>query len=75
MTTSNLQASIDKYLETYNLYADHVTNKVYDEAGTEQGIYDLKEHSDGDDDGRIHIGFHVEGNSDLTIAPTLIVHF
>lgn len=75
MTTSNLQNSIDKYLKTYNLYADHTNGKVYDEDSTQQGVYDFQEHSDGDDDGRIHIAFHVDRDPDLTIVPTLVVHF
>ena len=76
MTANNqLKNSIDKYLDTYNLYADHTTGKVYDEKGTEKGVFDLKEHSDGDDDGRIHVAFHVDQEPDLAIIPTLIIHF
>ena len=74
-TSTPLQDAIDKYLLTYKMSADHTTGKVYDENGAEQGVYDFLEHSEGDDDGRMHIAFHVALEPELTIIPTLVVHF
>ena len=75
MTMNNLQNAIDKYLLTYKMVADHTNGKVYDADGVQQGVYDFQQHSDGDDDGRIHIGFHVEREPELAIIPTLVLHF
>ena len=72
---SQLQDAIDKYLLTYKMSADHTTNKVYDEDGNEQGVYDILDHSDGEDDGKVRIGFHVAMDKDLTLIPTLVLHF
>jgi hypothetical protein len=75
MSDNRLQDTIDKYLQTYKMTANHTTNKVYDEDGNEQGIYDILNHSDGEDDGKIHIGFHVAMDKDLTLIPTLVIRF
>jgi hypothetical protein len=76
MTANNqLKNSIYKYLSTYNLFADFDTNKIYDENGVQKGIYDIENSSNIEDDGRILISFYEDSDTNLTIIPTLILHF
>jgi hypothetical protein len=72
---NNLQERINDYLASYNLYANHHNNRVYDSSGTERGIYDIKDREDGETSGKVHIAFHVANNEDLEIIPTLILNF